>query len=97
MFHKIYNNKSPFYLFKLQWNLPKADTHGTKKFVRFRVVSALERLCVFWPEARKNPTPETANLLGIPIIPFTLHFYHYRRFNSNNFGSCGLPSGKLIC
>ena len=54
---------------KIQWNLPKADTHGTKNFVRFREVSALERFCLFWPEIRKNRTPKTANLLGIPIIP----------------------------
>ena len=27
----------------LQWNLSKADTYGTKVFVRFREVSALER------------------------------------------------------
>ena len=28
----------------LQWNLSKADTYGTEVFVRFREVSALERL-----------------------------------------------------
>ena len=28
----------------LQWNLSKADTLGTKIFVRFRQVSALDRL-----------------------------------------------------
>ena len=47
MFNKIYDNKSPFYLFKLQWNLPKADTHGTKKFVRFREVSAWRGFAYF--------------------------------------------------
>ena len=28
---------------QLQWNLSKADTYGTKVFVRFREVSSLER------------------------------------------------------
>ena len=55
----------------LQWNLPKADTQRTKNFVRFREVSVLERLCLFWPETRKNPTPKTATLLVIPTILFT--------------------------
>ena len=56
---------------KVQWNLPKADTHGRKNFVHFREVSALERFCLFWPETRENHTPKTSNLLGIPMIFFT--------------------------
>ena len=32
--------------FLVQWNLSKADTFGTDIFVRFRQVSALDRLCL---------------------------------------------------
>ena len=49
----------------------KQTLTGQKKFDRFREVSALERFCLFWLETGENPTPITANLLGIPIIPFT--------------------------
>ena len=30
-------------ILEVQWNLSKADTYGTEVFLRFRVVSALER------------------------------------------------------
>ena len=55
----------------MQWNLPKADTYGTNSVVRFGEVSVLKRFSLFWPERRKNPTPKTASLLGILIIPFS--------------------------
>ena len=37
-------DKSCLCIFLLQWNLSKADTYGTEVFVRFREVSALERI-----------------------------------------------------
>ena len=37
----------------LQWNLSKADTLGTNIFLRFRQVSALDRLCLDFDQKTK--------------------------------------------
>ena len=42
---RFYNDFFDFYdIEDIQWNLSKADTFGTNIFVRFRQVSALDRL-----------------------------------------------------
>ena len=35
------------FISSMQWNRIKADTYGTNIFVRFRLVFALDRLCLW--------------------------------------------------
>ena len=48
----------------IQWNLFKADTLGTNIFVRFRQVSALDRLCLDFDQKTKMSGQNILSTLG---------------------------------